>query len=48
VKSTLPVGIAHVGCVTVPKTGMDAGPVELLIVTGSEFSDVHPEELVTV
>ena len=48
VKSMLPVGTEHVGCVMGPIIGMVAGPVELLIVTGLESSDVQPEELVTV
>jgi hypothetical protein len=48
VKSILPDGIAQVGCVIVPITGVVAGPAELLIVTGFESSEVQPEELVTV
>ena len=47
-KTTLPVGVAHVGCVIVPTTGAVGVTGWALITTLAEAADVHPSELVTV
>jgi hypothetical protein len=47
-KTTLPVDIAHVGCVMVPMTGADGGEGGGLITTSADDTDIHPSALVTV
>jgi hypothetical protein len=47
-RSTLPVGDEHVGCVTVPVTGAD-GVLGCVFIEADEVEpEVHPSELVTV
>jgi hypothetical protein len=45
---TEPVDVVHVGCVTVPKTGVVGVPGAALIVTDVVAEEVQPEALVTV
>jgi hypothetical protein len=43
-----PVGVEHVGCVTVPRIGAEGGVGATLIVTDAVAVEVHPLALVTV
>ena len=45
---TEPVEVAHVGCVTVPRTGVVGAPGAALIVTEVVAVDTHPLALATV
>ena len=47
-KSIEPVGVVHVGCVTVPSTGADGVVGAALTVTDAVAVDVQPLALVTV
>jgi len=46
--STLPVGIAHSGCVIEPAMGADGVTGCVFITTSADTVEMHPAELVTV
>ena len=46
--TTVPVDIAHVGCVIVPTVGAVGDNGWAVIITLAEAGDMQPEELVTV
>jgi len=47
-KTTLPVDIAHVGCVIVPTTGAEGADGAGLTTASAENADTHPSALVTL